>query len=189
MKKHHSLSPLPIRWRKHYWQLQYCTRRGGRGIELTHTPLFSIFAFLLQTLQLAVATLSYTAATIWSDFFCMGGSNCWQPCSLRSLFLLNVCEIAWNRRQSHSHRAVCGVWWTWWTYMLLHGNSAKRTCSIRCSKMEENGRKWKKMEVGCACRHGLECHSHTHKSWHPWSLWFYEKNAKMKSPSWPQNLQ
>ena len=28
-------------------------------------------------------------------------------------------------------------------YMLLHGNSAKRTCSIRCSKMEENGRKWK----------------------------------------------
>ena len=22
------------------------------------------------------------------------GSNCWQPCSLRSLFLLNVCEIA-----------------------------------------------------------------------------------------------
>ena len=24
----------------------------------------------------------------------MGGSNCWQPCSLRSLFLLNVCEIA-----------------------------------------------------------------------------------------------
>ena len=40
------------------------TRRGGRGIELTHTPLFSIFAFLLQTLQLAVATLSYTAATI-----------------------------------------------------------------------------------------------------------------------------
>ena len=48
----------------------------------------------------------------------------------------SFCSLHRDSRPMLLHAATC-------CYMLLHGNSAKRTCSIRCSKMEENGRKWK----------------------------------------------
>ena len=72
---------------------------------------------------------------------------------------------------SNSPQELC-----WWRFYATKANSlfCFLTLNITCKKGSWCGGKfvtgallvevlcseWRKMEVGCACRHGLECHSH-----------------------------
>ena len=114
---------------------------GTARADRTGSNWIELLAALLST----VANLLIYA--IYRDF--MGRessqiiSNHLKSCCLKPIaagqphFTFNsFCSLHRDSRPMLLHAATC-------CYMLLHGNSAKRTCSIRCSKMEENGRKWK----------------------------------------------